>query len=110
MVVMDESDGSHILSKPNPKGGPWYILYFKRSFVNRQAGRFKGYMNYLYKNSDVFPMTYPIGEAYVKNVFNKVADRDFVSTTASMLYLFRRDVRTLTLYYFCFVGGIFKFI
>lgn len=79
MVVLDESDGSHILSKPNPKGGPWYILYFKRSYVNRQAGRYKGYMNYLYKNDDVFPMTYPIGDAYLQKTFNKVADRDFVS-------------------------------
>lgn len=79
MVVLDESDGSHILAKPNPQGGSWYILYFKRSFVNRQGGRFKGYMNYLYKHDDVFPMTYPIGEAYVKPKFNRIADRDYVS-------------------------------
>ena len=79
MVVMDESDGSHILAKPNPQGGPWYILYFKRSFVNRQGGHFRGYMNYLHKHDDVFPMTYPIGEAYVKQKFNRIADRDYVS-------------------------------
>jgi hypothetical protein len=81
MVVLDESDGSQILSKPNPNGGPWYILYFKRSFVSRQAGRFKGYMNYLYKHNDVFPMTYPLGEAYVRKKFNMIADRDYVRVT-----------------------------
>lgn len=81
MVVLDESDHSQIqANKHNPKGGPWYILYFKRSFVSRQAGRFKGYMNWLHKHDDVFPMTYPIGEAYVKQQFNKIANRDYVST------------------------------
>ena len=85
MVVLDESDGSHILAKPNPKGGPWYILYFKRSFVNRQGGLFKGYMKYLHSKDDVFPMTYPLGESYVKPVFNRVADRDYVCLNCSFI-------------------------
>ncbi len=34
LVVLDESDGPHMMEQPSP----WYLLYFKRSYVNRQNG------------------------------------------------------------------------
>lgn len=36
LVVLDESDGSHMMDIDRPS--PWYLLYFKRSYVNRQNG------------------------------------------------------------------------
>jgi hypothetical protein len=33
-------------------------------------GEFRGFLDYLYR-SDVFPMTYSIADAYVKNSFNR---------------------------------------
>lgn len=56
-----EGDGPQIMDIGRSN---WNILYFKRSFVRRHDGVFKGYMNYLFKEPEVLPMTYPIAEAY----------------------------------------------
>jgi hypothetical protein len=84
MVVLDETDGPDLFSLPQqPHGGlrEW-LLYFKRSFVNRRDGEFKGYMPYLLKHSGVLPMTYTIADAYVRPNFKflKTRDMDVVTT------------------------------
>ena len=73
--MLDESDGPGILQN---KYSDRFLLYFKRSFVSRQSGKFKGYRNYLHKVEKVVPMTYPMGEAYVKPRFNRIQERDYV--------------------------------
>ena len=45
-----------------------FLLYFKRSYVQRTGGRFRKYMDYLKKVS-VLPMTYPVADAYVNPTF-----------------------------------------
>lgn len=35
LVVLDESDGSHIMERPT---SPWNLMYFKRSYINRHKG------------------------------------------------------------------------
>jgi hypothetical protein len=35
LVVLDESDGSHIMERPT---SPWNLMYFKRSYIHRQNG------------------------------------------------------------------------
>ena len=76
-IVLDEGDYPELFT---PGGGindvAKWLLYFKRSYVRRQDGRFIDYMNYL-KRNDVLPMTYTIAEAYVKNTFNMIDKRDF---------------------------------
>jgi hypothetical protein len=43
--------------------------------VRRSNGVFKGYMGYL-PNPNIFPMSYVIVEAYVRNMFTTMAERD----------------------------------
>ena len=58
-----------------------WLLYFKRSYVRRNDGKFNGYMPYLQRNN-VLPMTYTTVEAYVRKQFAFLSDRnlDIVST------------------------------
>ncbi len=78
MIVLDEYDG-HTLVSPTMNStsyvqaygkvdAPWYFMYFKRSFVQRTDGIFKGYP-YLSK-PDVYPMTYAIADAHIQHQFN----------------------------------------
>jgi hypothetical protein len=76
LLVLDEGDGSHLFS-PSDQAKDWNILYFKRSYVQRHDGKFKGYMNYVRERPKVLPMTYIIAEAYVKPEFTTIRDRDF---------------------------------
>lgn len=74
-VVLDESDGAHMFD-PAPEGQKTeWLLYFKRSYVKRGNGQFKGYMPYLHRN-DVLPMSYTIADAYVRTAFPFYKDRD----------------------------------
>jgi hypothetical protein len=76
LLVLDEGDGSHLFS-PSDQAKDWNILYFKRSYVQRHDGKFKGYMNYVRERPKVLPMTYIIAEAYVKPEFTTIRDRDY---------------------------------
>lgn len=69
-LVLDEGDGQELFQIDKN-----WLLYFKRSYVKRRNGLFKGYMHYL-EHPNVLPMTYTIAEAYVKSVFPLIADRD----------------------------------
>lgn len=76
LIVMDESDGPELFHPPKTSASDhWYAAYFKRSFVRRRSGVFKGYMNYLTQRSDIYPMTYTITEAYVRNTFARMSER-----------------------------------
>jgi len=72
-IILDEGDYQQLFE---PGGAGQFLGYFKRSFVNRQNGKFLGYMDYL-KNPLVLPMTYIIAEAYIKTQFNLAASRDY---------------------------------
>lgn len=78
MMILDEFDG-HSLVEPTISdeeyerayGGlnkQWYFIYFKRSFVRRLDGEFRGYPHL--HQPDVYPMVYAIAEAYVQMHFN----------------------------------------
>jgi hypothetical protein len=76
-IVLDEGDGPQLFE---PDGSEEYkktdwLLYFKRSYVRRHNGQFKGYMGYV-TNTNVLPMTYTVVEAYVKTAFNMMRDRN----------------------------------
>lgn len=76
-IVLDEGDHPPIFepdefNQMNPKGS--FLLTFKRSYVRRQDGQFKGYMGYL-DRLDVLPMSYTIADAYVKPTFPSHNDR-----------------------------------
>jgi hypothetical protein len=71
-IILDEGDYPQLFEQPGP--GEW-LLYFKRSYVRRHDGAFKGYMGYL-DNPAVLPMTYPVAEAYVRPQFNMMRGRD----------------------------------
>ena len=45
----------------------WHLLYFKRSYIRRKAGDFKGLMGWVKKVvwNNVLPMTYPAANAYI---------------------------------------------
>ena len=91
-VVLDEGDHANLFEPPPPAAAsqgrragadapsPW-LLYFKRSYVKRSDGKFKGYMPYL-KTNGVLPMSYTIADAYVRPVFPQYTERtlDVVST------------------------------
>jgi hypothetical protein len=72
-VVLDEGDGPQLFDAPNGRHEDW-LLYFKRSYVRRSNGEFRGYMGYL-DNRNVMPMTYTIAEAYVRPLFSTMKDR-----------------------------------
>lgn len=38
LVVLDESDGSHIMERESSSSFPWNLMYFKRSYVRRHNG------------------------------------------------------------------------
>ena len=74
-VVLDEGDYPQLFNPGDiPKVGN-FLLYFKRSYVQRTNGKFKSYMNYA-RRIDVLPMTYTIADAYVRNMFNVLSKRD----------------------------------
>lgn len=64
---------------PLPARNAW-LLYFKRSYVRRVNGVFKGYKDYVLKR-DVLPMTYPMADGYVQLQkqlkYNPFESRDF---------------------------------
>ena len=70
LVVLDEGDGSDIFQPPGKSQGKdkWNLIYFKRSYVQRKDGKFRGYMPYLRIDNSgmILPMTYTIAEAYIK--------------------------------------------
>lgn len=74
-VVMDEGDYPQLFETGDREKVGDFALYFKRSYVTRRKGVFKGYMHYI-KRVDVLPMSYSIADAYVRNSFNTIANRD----------------------------------
>jgi hypothetical protein len=76
-LVLDEGDWPTLFEAP---GKTDWLLYFKRSYVSRGNGVFKKYMDYIHKPT-ILPMTYPIAEAYVRNKFTLMKDRDVEITT-----------------------------
>ena len=57
-----------------------YFVYFKRSFVKREDGRFIGYPSIDFY-PDVYPLTYSIAEAYVQpNKFSMIREIDILCT------------------------------
>jgi len=85
MVILDEGDGPDLFgvdrrnwTSSNP-GVPWHVGYFKRSYIRRSRGSFKGLMGWMtnHHGKDVFPMTYPVANAYVKSPFTKLKDREY---------------------------------
>lgn len=107
-VVLDEGDWPSLFDAPGK--GDW-LLYFKRSYVSRGNGIFKKYMDYIHKPT-VLPMTYPIAEAYVRNLFSLMKDRDIEITSTlrgSKADPCRMRVRQWVEEY-CRARGIKKFI
>ena len=83
LVVLDESDGPNLFDPgPSASGPNWHLLYFKRSYVKRSDGAFRGYMSYLnrqgFSREDhiVLPLTYSIADAYVRSNYKQYKDRD----------------------------------
>jgi hypothetical protein len=96
MVVLDEGDGPQMFVPPinedakflvsladdnNSKHPPssthkQFLLYFKRSYVRRGNGVFRGYMNYVTRNLDVLPMFYPVATAYLRHPVLPHTERD----------------------------------
>lgn len=62
IIVLDENDDPEIGESRN------FLFIFKRSYVRRSDGIFLGYMRYL-TNEKVFPMTYPVGNSYIRTNF-----------------------------------------
>ena len=56
----------------------WNFLYFKRSFVRRKDGVFRGYPHLAKR--DVYPLTYSVAEAYIQSPFNQHRDIDILCT------------------------------
>eukprot|EP01031_Cornospumella_fuschlensis_P028096 gene28096-33928_t len=71
LVVLDESDYPDAFQSDKAEQ---FFLIFKRSFVRRHDGHFKGYMPYL-NNMQILPLTYPVAEAYLHPVFKPTAAR-----------------------------------
>jgi hypothetical protein len=83
LIVLDEADGVHLYSPrrnhselekayPNRIVGHtvmWYFLFFKRSYVDRNKGRFRHYPHL--KKQDVYPITYSIADSYIRDKFNE---------------------------------------
>jgi len=102
LVVLDEGDGQGVSTRVfidllldlnfgsglfEPSNGniqgaardikTWCLLYFKRSYVKRRNGLFNGFLGYVkYKN--VFPLTYPIAEAYVRTTLIPLLERELL--------------------------------
>jgi hypothetical protein len=98
MVILDEGDGPDLFIPPGlprnfhyerndpPPHQLYYIAYFKRSFVRRRDGVYRGVMSYgRDEGRDVFPITYTILEAYVNTEFplRKIRNIDIVCTSIS---------------------------
>lgn len=89
LIVLDEFDGPSPLYEPYHKqqdmqmhygsSKRWYNMYFKRSFVYRHDGLFTKYPHFK-PDSDVYPLTYPLAEAYVRPSFNIVREIDILCT------------------------------
>ena len=89
LVVLDEFDGPSPLYDPYPefkdmvhyygKNRRWYYMYFKRSFVYRHDGTFQKYPHFK-AGADVYPLTYPLAEAYVRPNFNIIREIDILCT------------------------------
>jgi hypothetical protein len=76
-VVLDEGDGPQLFDVAGEEDSKMkWITYFKRSYVHRHDGAFKGYMGYV-EHPNVLPMTYTIAEAYVKSAFTTMSQRTF---------------------------------
>ena len=53
-------------------------MYFKRSYVTRRDGVFNRYPHLT--RHDIFPMTYPLAEAYIQLKFNQVREIEIMCT------------------------------
>lgn len=80
-IVLDEGDGPQLFDDNRGLKVKW-LLYYKRSFVRRQNGAFRGYMPYLHHKGEVLPMTYTIMDAYIRHTFPTMKERvmEIVST------------------------------
>lgn len=63
----------------------WHLLYFKRSFIRRKSGDFKGLMGWLKKPvwNNVLPMTYPAANAYIYSPYKHHPQSQFQSQLQS---------------------------
>ncbi len=78
LIVLDEFDGHSLISPTlnstefrrayGKVDAQWYYMYFKRSFVRRNDGKFTGYPHLA--KPDAYPMTYALAEAYLPHHFN----------------------------------------
>ena len=82
LIVLDEADGSQLYSPRRnqselEKAYPdrivgntvmWYFMFFKRSYVDRNKGLFRGYPHL--KKKDVYPITYSVADSYIRDVYN----------------------------------------
>lgn len=84
-IVLDEADGSHLFEPPpDTTTKDKWLLYFKRSYVDRENGRFLGYMGYL-SRGDVFPMTYTTLESYFRLEYRPMStSREFRQPSREM--------------------------
>jgi hypothetical protein len=99
MIVLDEFDGPTPLYAPKPTPqemvatyGPrmiWYFMYFKRSFVIRQDGIFIRYPHFT--KYDIFPLTYPVAEAYIQLKFNHIREIDILCTLRGSKHMTTRQ-------------------
>lgn len=92
LIVLDEFDGplafapfrnreermQHYPVDASGKYVVWNYMFFKRSYVRRANGVFRGYPHIA--KQDVFPMTYSIASAYIPTTFNQNRETDIVCT------------------------------
>jgi hypothetical protein len=87
LLVMDEFDG-HSLFYPYTSSKEvkevygeamvWYFMYFKRSFVIRKDGKYLSHPHL--EKTDIYPMTYAIGESYARYNFNFIREIEILCT------------------------------
>ena len=87
LLVMDEFDG-HSLFYPYTSSQEvkevygenmiWYFMYFKRSFVIRKDGKYLSHPHL--EKTDIYPMTYAIGESYARYDFNFIREIEILCT------------------------------
>lgn len=89
LLLLDEGDGPQLFSLPKPSPGmkpsekEHFLMYFKRSYVRRENGRFRGYMNYVSAQTQpipVLPLFYPVATAYLRHPYRPFAERDLEIT------------------------------
>lgn len=91
LIVLDEFDGSlawapfrtkeeRMEHYPTDSNGfvVWNYMFFKRSYVKRHNGVFKGYPHIAKR--DFYPMTYSIASAYIPKRFNQKRETEILCT------------------------------